>query len=727
MNLMNHFKVSHRIVLLGLIAVLTAALPLFLYVRGKLDAVDAATREREGLTSIRALHQVIKQTQLHRGLVALTLSGDTHAPVQQGAAVALLEQSRAQTSNALALLGTPAAQEQWQQASRLWSGLREKLASKSLSSEQSFAAHTALLDQLLQVYGAILDDSALLLAPTLDSLYLIRATTGELLYLIETLGRDRDLAAPQLAAKTASGAQREGLRLLSAQAREFRTRAASGFGAALAKNEYARQRLSPALQAMLQSSQKAIALTDEAFPSADALIYPADQYFKNMTQFLESSYALQEQALVLVEEMLSQRLAQLRTHLAIFSGVVALFALLGVLFSWLTTRSITHQIGGEPAEVVDWVDVIANGDLSSNLKHSRATAGSIVHAVATMQANLQKMVLEVRANSEHVVSASGEIAAGNMDLSERTERQASALEETSSSTEQLMATVQQNADNARQANALAKSASEIVAQGGQQVAQVVGTMHDIDQAAQRIGDIIGVIDSIAFQTNILALNAAVEAARAGDQGRGFAVVATEVRSLAQRSAVAAKEIKALIGDSISKVQEGSRLVDEAGATMEQVVSSVMRVTDIMGEVTASSLEQSSGIEQVNQAIVQMDQLTQQNAALVEQASAAAAALKNRALDLQNMFSMFKLKQVQVESPSAAPASASVRSPSLSTPAPNKSTAARLGTGNARLSIVPPPKARARLASSATAAKAPDASDSASALASTLKSGEWEAF
>jgi methyl-accepting chemotaxis protein len=290
-----------------------------------------------------------------------------------------------------------------------------------------------------------------------------------------------------------------------------------------------------------------------------------------------------------------------------------------------------------------------------------------------------------------------------------------------------MVTVQQNADNARQANALAKSASEIVAQGGQQVAQVVGTMHDIDQAAQRIGDIIGVIDSIAFQTNILALNAAVEAARAGDQGRGFAVVATEVRSLAQRSAVAAKEIKALIGDSISKVQEGSRLVDEAGATMEQVVSSVMRVTDIMGEVTASSIEQSSGIEQVNQAIVQMDQLTQQNAALVEQASAAADALKNRALDLQNMFSMFKLKQVQVESPSAAPASASVRSPTLSTPAPNKFIAARLGTGKARLSIAPPPKARARLAPSAAAAKAAAASDNAGVLASTLKSGEWEAF
>jgi len=264
-----------------------------------------------------------------------------------------------------------------------------------------------------------------------------------------------------------------------------------------------------------------------------------------------------------------------------------------------------------------------------------------------MNDGLVKSVSQVRTGIDTIATASSQIAAGNLDLSSRTEEQASSLEETASSMEELTSTVKQNADNARQANQLAVSASGVAEKGGAVVSRVVDTMEDINASAKKIVDIIGVIDGIAFQTNILALNAAVEAARAGEQGRGFAVVASEVRNLAQRSAAAAKEIKTLIGDSVDKVELGSKLVEEAGVTMDEVVQSVRHVTDIMSEIMAASQEQSAGIEQVNQAIGQMDQVTQQNAALVEEAAAAAESLNEQAAKLAEAVSVFKLDGANV--------------------------------------------------------------------------------
>ncbi|WP_423681520.1 methyl-accepting chemotaxis protein [Undibacterium sp. WLHG33] len=314
----------------------------------------------------------------------------------------------------------------------------------------------------------------------------------------------------------------------------------------------------------------------------------------------------------------------------------------GVICAWLLSRSITRELGGEPSYAADIARHIAAGNLATDIKIESSDHSSLLYAMKNMRDSLAEIVSQVRAGTETIASASNQIAAGNMDLSARTEAEASALEETAASMEELNATVRQNADNARQANQFAASASEVAAKGGAVVSEVVSTMHGINSSASKITEIIGVIDGIAFQTNILALNAAVEAARAGEQGRGFAVVATEVRNLAQRSAAAAKEIKVLIGDSLDQVQTGSKLVEQAGATMRDIVDSVGQVAAIMQDITNASQEQSLGIAQVNQAITQMDDTTQQNSALVEEAATASVSLQDQAQNLAQMVSVFKL-------------------------------------------------------------------------------------
>ena len=343
------------------------------------------------------------------------------------------------------------------------------------------------------------------------------------------------------------------------------------------------------------------------------------------------------------ETLLVQRAADaaslqaLTANTLVFGGLLTI-ALAGTL-AWLLSRSIVRPL----ARAVRIARTVAAGDLSTRFEAgSRDETGQMLQALGDMNQSLVNIVGEVRRGTDTIANASTEIARGNQDLSSRTEQQASSLEETASSMEELTGTVKQNADSARHANQLAASASEVAIKGGDVVAQVVDTMNAISASSKNIADIIGVIDGIAFQTNILALNAAVEAARAGEQGRGFAVVATEVRNLAQRSAAAAREIKELIGDSVGKVDAGSRLVAQAGSTMTEIVDSVRRVTDIMQQIASASEEQIAGIEQINHAISQMDTVTQQNAALVEQAAAAAEALQDQAASQAQVVSVFKL-------------------------------------------------------------------------------------
>jgi methyl-accepting chemotaxis protein len=345
------------------------------------------------------------------------------------------------------------------------------------------------------------------------------------------------------------------------------------------------------------------------------------------------------------KEVIEKSITSDRRLMVILIVVCTTALVIGILCAFVITRSITNPL----STAVDVAKTVAAGILTSKVVVSgKDEISQLLQSLKDMNESLVKTVSEVRTSTETITVASHEIASGNADLSARTESQASSLEETASSMEELTSTVKQNADNARQANQLVVSASTVAGKGGTVVSQVVHTMGSIKESSRKIVDIIGVIDGIAFQTNILALNAAVEAARAGEQGRGFAVVAAEVRSLAQRSASAAKEIKQLISDSVEKVDLGSNLVDEAGRTMELIVKSVKQVTDIMGEITAATQEQSNGIEEVNQAITQMDEMTQQNAALVEQAAAAAASMQEQAENLLQSVSIFKLSDEQRE-------------------------------------------------------------------------------
>ena len=370
-------------------------------------------------------------------------------------------------------------------------------------------------------------------------------------------------------------------------------------------------------------------------------------YMKRLDAVIAHQSAAMENARAAAEETYHNS-----RNMMLVLGLAALG--LGVGGAWLISRQLLGQLGGEPAYVAGIAARIADGDLAVAIALPRGDAHSLLYAIQSMRDSLADIVRQVRGGADSIVTAATEIASGNQDLSSRTEQQAGSLEETASSMEELTATVKQNAENARQANTMARSASDIAVEGGAVVANVVNTMAEINDSARKIVDIISVIDGIAFQTNILALNAAVEAARAGEQGRGFAVVASEVRTLAQRSASAAKEIKLLIDDSVNKVGTGTQLVGEAGATMERIVGAVKSVTGIMGEISMASQEQEAGIAQINHAIAEMDTVTQQNAALVEQAAAAAEAQQDQAQQLSQLVGVFKLAPAQRPAVGARP-------------------------------------------------------------------------
>ena len=470
-----------------------------------------------------------------------------------------------------------------------------------------------------------------------------------------------------------------------------------------------KQHEAAALPAIAKASE--LYLANNAMDATRVMVKEVRPVQKKWTEALDKLVSLEDKQSAQSQADAAAAFVNARNFMVIMLVVAVI---MGVAAAWFITRGLIRQLGGEPDYTTKIAGSIAHGDLAIDIDTSTAQKGSLLSEMNEMRNSLVKIVGQVRRGTETIGTASREIAAGNIDLSSRTELQASSLEKTASAMETLTTTVRQNAEHAREANQLAASASDVARKGGDVVSQVVGTMGEINSSASKIADIIGVIDGIAFQTNILALNAAVEAARAGEQGRGFAVVASEVRNLAQRSAAAAKEIKTLIGDSVEKVERGSKLVGQAGVTMDEVVASVKRVTDIMGEIANASAEQSAGIEQVNMSIIEMDSMTQQNAALVEEAAAAAQSLQDQAGELARVVSIFKLIEGE-EGAAPAPLAAPVASlPAVRAPAVRTAQPARPALKK------PAAKAAAAPAASATAAKPKKAPVSAG-------NDEWEEF
>ncbi len=640
---LNRLRLWQKFAILALFGVLLVAAPFILYVQESGKVISAAKLETQGLTPLRLLLKTLQLAQQHRGLSMLTLGGDAAAQPQRAAkmeetdrAFAALDAELQKNVRDTALTGT------WQQTRDAWHTLESKVGQGAISADDSFSAHSAMISQLLRVKSLLMEHYGLSFDPEAQGYYLVNAALVQAPMLAELFGQTRAQGAGLLTAHNAAAADRIKITILIDKANEHYRSLNDALDSAAGSYPRLKTALAVPGQGALASANQAIRLAQKEVIQADPLQFSASDYVNQFTTAIDAQFKFNEVALAELETILAARAERLTSASYALSGAIVLFSLLAAFINFLITRGLLRQLGGEPAYAASIVEQISAGDLAVPVRLQPGDRSSLLFAMQGMRDHLAAIVGNVRNGTDSIATASGQIAAGNLDLSSRTEQQASTLEQTAASMEQLTGTVKQNADHAHQANQLAASASAIAVKGGAVVAQVVQTMDEINASSGKIGNIIGVIDSIAFQTNILALNAAVEAARAGEQGRGFAVVATEVRNLAQRSAAAAKEIKTLIGDSVHKVDAGSTLVEQAGATMQEIVASVKKVTDIMAEITNASREQSIGIEQVNQAVAQMDEVTQQNAALVEEAASASTALQEQAISLAQAVSVFHL-------------------------------------------------------------------------------------
>ncbi|RFO95821.1 methyl-accepting chemotaxis protein [Rhodoferax lacus] len=640
MPLLHRLNLMQKFLILGLISVLMALLPTALYFSRSLSEVQGAQKEASVATAVVLLNKVVQLTQTHRGLSAGALNGnEALAARRPGMRDKVVQAAAAFDAEIKTAHASPKVLQDWSDLQQRWTALEKDVTAAQIKSADSTKQHTQLITGLLTLNEEILAEFGLSLDPDPDTYFLIQATLVNLPWLTENLGIMRAQGAGFLTLGNLPPEGRASLQGLNKRALELKSEMARNLGRAASTNADIQSQLTGTAKDKEALVVQALALADAQLISAQEITYAAPAYFDAFTRTIDGLYEFNALAMQNLTQSLQGRVTHLRTN----QLLVALALLGGLAAALALTIAFARSITGPVHEAVAVAQAVAQGDLTVEVPvRGNNELGQLMQALLAMRDHLSQVVQQVRGGSEGVATASAEIASGNHDLSARTESQASALEQTAASMEELSATVNQNADNARQANQLALNASTVAVKGGAVVAQVVSTMHGINEASNKISDIISVIDGIAFQTNILALNAAVEAARAGDQGRGFAVVASEVRSLAGRSAEAAKEIKALINTSVERVNHGTSLVDQAGSTMADVVASIKRVTDIMAEISAASTEQSLGVSQVGEAVTQMDQATQQNAALVEQMAAAASSLKSQAQELVQTVAVFQL-------------------------------------------------------------------------------------
>ncbi len=536
----------------------------------------------------------------------------------------------------------------WADARSRWKAVAEDVAAKRIDGNVSSMRHTEAIAQMLVALDGLIDHWGLIFDANPGAYFLIAGTLQEAPRTIEILGQIRAqganlLAAGGVAAPTAK-ARFEGL--AGSLASQFdRTRRSLDRSLEVGGGD--RQALRAPVQQLGALGQTGIAYARTHVITPETLSHASATYVADMTQTIDGMYAALDQALGVLDVLLVQRASQARNGLLGMLALVVVLFCAAVTLALRTGRSISQQLGAEPAVLRHAAMQVADGDLGTNLVLRDGDNHSVLAAMAQMRLALSSVVGHVRDNASQVATASAQIAQGNLDLSNRTELQAGTLQQTAASMIQLRSTIAHSTANADQANQLSRSASDVAHRGGESVRELVATMAQIHDSSRRIADIIGTIDGIAFQTNILALNAAVEAARAGDQGRGFAVVASEVRALAQRSSAAAREIRTLIATSVERVDQGSQQGTQAAATMHDVVQSIGRVSDLIGEISAAAQEQNRGVAQVGDAVAQLDQATQQNAALVEQSAAAADSLRRQASDLQESVAAFRLQPAAV--------------------------------------------------------------------------------
>lgn len=640
MSLLHRMSLAQKFMLLGLIALVMLAIPSSLYFHRALGDIADARREVMGAPPLVALNRVIQLTQVHRGTSAAMLSGNQVLEARRPALRDAVVKAMAEVDAALNHAGaSERLRAQWGEARQRWLAVEQGVASRQLKAPDSTRLHTQLIAGELLLTDGLLAEFGLSLDSGRDTNFLIQASLVNMPWLAENLGVMRAMGSGFLSQGVLPPEGRATLQALRKRVVELQGDMFRNLKRATDANPALQVALGAKAESGRAAVDKTLQLADQGLINAAEFKLSGADYFDDFTRTIDGLFEFNALSMKAMTDLIQARFDDdRRTEWVVLGALV-----LGLLIATALASTFVLSITGPVGEAVVVARAVSRGDLTVHVPvRGNNELGQLMQSLIGMRNHLAQVVTRVRAGSDNVANASAEIAQGNNDLSARTESQASALEETAASMEQLNATVKHNSDSARQASQLALEASSVATKGGHVVGQVVETMKEINDASHKISDIISIIDGIAFQTNILALNAAVEAARAGEQGRGFAVVASEVRSLAGRSAAAAREIKALIGTSVERVDRGSSLVDDARTTMTEVVASIRRVADIMGEISTASVEQSQGVAQVGEAVTQMDQVTQQNAALVEEMAAAASELKAQAQELVQTVAVFEV-------------------------------------------------------------------------------------
>jgi len=641
--LFDRLSIRRKLQLLTVLVLIALSIPSALQIRQAHALAQAAQGEVDGLSTARALVKLAQLTQHHRGLSAAVLGGK--AEVQGAQAAKNAEVSKQFESLDGQFKGSPmteAMNATWRDARKQWDSLSADVGAKALKAAASSTRHAQLIAVYFKLLDQLVDQSGLILDPEAHTYFLMTAALVRLPAATEAMGQARARGAGFLAEGQIDLEGKAMLAGLVQQANDQHVGMVTAFDKAFAGSNGVKQNLSDAVTRLGGLIDGSLNLTRQELIAKEQLVYPASDYIANYTKTIDAMFAVGERAMDLLGELLAERVHDLRSGTWIMVGLLCLMMATVGFISVSISRSITLPM----QRATSLAQRIAERDLRGEIEIGRNDEiGQLTTTLLLMRDSLRGVISEVRGNAGQVAQSSEEVAVGNADLSQRTEQQASALEQTASSMEELTTTVRSNADQAMSASALARRACDVAQHGGQAVDQIVETMGGIEASSRKIEEIIAVIDSIAFQTNILALNAAVEAARAGEQGRGFAVVASEVRALAQRSAEAAKQIKQLIATSVGQVETGAKLVNSAGATMHEMVDAIHSVADMIASISQASKEQSGGLNQINEAVSHMDQLTQQNAALVEQTAAAGVSLQEQAKRLSALVNTFQVPEV----------------------------------------------------------------------------------